>query len=809
MSLEEYNGVRSTIIDQQTNPPVGNVSRQSTFIFGTAKSGPRHTPIRVTAETVRTIFGEVPLDSSFDTSLTRGYYEYVQSCKGAPDVSLIRVGTTSAARVDLYENISNLSGVLSYTLDGSKPAKSMFVQALSEGADMNNTLVTVTEDDSTELPSYMQISLPDGTVAGYNLSPQSNAAGVVTRVSDLCTLINSNANLNTQIVAGFTALEQTVPITITDVSGAVTRTYALEPDDPAVNQSWGDKLLAVKEAYQEQDISGEVTAGEMTAELEVIPLKSMNAGVPTIDHFIRFSNNEALISVTPDIVGQTNYQVSLYCSSITGWDNSYTISGKSEDGWGFKLFVKRSGSTSLTELTVASDYTINTTTGSITILGALQIGDVYFATYRYEVSYSEAKTRSVLMSGSDRSYFIYGDQIIFGASQPADMLMYYTTNVYMPASEITIEGFLTPVITFNNADNLPDTGGVVYVKIQFEPELPAATGKVLPGSVTQPGSLSGGSDGRVMSKKEYSKAVIAALQSVDLYPRRHNVVMGNYLDDVASGYNAETGLAEEQPLNMWADFLPYIDRASNLTNECDLEIPIRPLVNLTQDNINIWVDKLINNSDTDPNRPANIIDSVNNFRAEAPLGVFILNIPEVNNGRRYFGNPGCIYAGYKQNLAYDGSATHDFVPGNVKDLGVKIFNAETIGMLNQKRYTTAIMDYANRFIWADAPTLGIKYRSQFDRQFVRDTVYLAVGMAREVAEKYIGKPRLPQYIISMKKDVSKVLDMLVPSVLSDFYVDIVPVVDGYITGKTKLRLMLITAKEIRVVEIETSVSLAQ
>ena len=809
MSLEEYNGVRSTIIDNQTDPPVGNVSRMSTFIFGTAKSGPRHTPTRVTAGNVRTIFGEVPLDSSFDTSLVRGYLEYVNSCKGAPDVSLIRVGTTSPARVDLYENIANLSGELSYTLDGSKPSKSLFLQSLTEGADMNNTLVDITEDTNTGLPSYLKIELPDGTVAGYNLSPQSNAPGVVTRVSELCSLINANANLNTQIVSGFTPLEETIALTITAVSGELTRTYELEPDAPAVNASWGDKLVAIKEAYQEQSISGEIAAGDMTAELPVIPLKSMSEGVPTIDAFIRLSNLESVLTVTPDLVGQTNYEVDLYCSSVTGWDNAYDISGNTVDGWNFELYVKRSGMTSNTKLTIDTDYTVDDTAGSVTVVAALQVGDVYVASYRYEVSYAEAKRRSELMSGSNRSYFISGDQIIFGAAQPADIVVYYDTNVYMDASEITINNFLDPVITFNNADNLPAEGEDVYLTLQFEPELPAATGKVLPGTVTQPGSLSGGSDGRIMSKKEFSKAVVAAFQSVDLYPRRHNVVMGCYLDDVEPGYNSETGLAENMALNMWADFLPYIDRASNLTSECDFEIPVRPMANLTQDNINIWLDKLTNNSDTDPNRPANIIDSVNNFRAEAPLGVFIVNIAEINGGRRYFANPGCIYAAFKQNMSYDKSATHAFVPGNVKDLGVKIFNAETIGKLNLKRYTTAIIDYAGRYIWADAPTLGIKYRSQFDRQFVRDTVYLAVGMAREVAEKYIGKPRLPQYIISMKKDVSKAMDMLVPSVLSDFYVDVIPVVDGYITGRTKLRLTLITAKEIRVVEIETSVSLAQ
>lgn len=60
----------------------------------------------------------------------------------------------------------------------------------------------------------------------------------------------------------------------------------------------------------------------------------------------------------------------------------------------------------------------------------------------------------------------------------------------------------------------------------------------------------------------------------------------------------------------------------------------------------------------------------------------------------------------------------------------------------------------------------------------------------------------------MKKDVAKALEVLVPDVLSDIYVEVVPVAGGNITGKTKLRLMLQTAKEIRVIDIETTISLA-
>ena len=429
--------------------------------------------------------------------------------------------------------------------------------------------------------------------------------------------------------------------------------------------------------------------------------------------------------------------------------------------------------------------------------------------YRYKVAYAEAKYRSDLLDGSDTSYFIYGGSIIFGAEQPVDMYMYYNTNVYFDSGDIAIDDFDNSVITFVNASNLPVTGVTLQIDVAYEPELPAATAKVLPGNVVQPGSLSGGNDGRIMSPEQYRMAVKKALEAIDLYPRKQMVVMGMYLDDVVDGYNEETGLPEEVPSNLHNVVLPYVDRTSNLANECTVEIPIRPLTNLGQDSINSWITTLTENSDSDLNRPANLIDGINNFRAEAPLGVFIGAISTVNFGRRYYMNPACVYAAYKQNLGFDMAATHDFIPGNVKDLGVKIFNAETIGKLNAKRYTTAILDYGGRFIWADAPTLAVMHRSQFDRQFVRDTVYLAVGMAREVAEKYIGKPRLSQYLMSMKKDVGKALSMLVPDVLSDVFVDIVPVPDGHITGKTRLRLMLVTAKEIRGIDIETTISLAQ
>lgn len=820
MGYEQFNGVRSTIIDQGTNPPAVSVSRDQTFIFGTARKGPLHTPVAVTTETIQSIFGTVPLDSSFDTSVVRGFYEYINSSAGTPDVSLIRVGSAAGPRIDLYENVSTLSGDLSYTLtDAGTPETSMWIQALEDGEEYNGTLVTVTEDTVTGYPIYMEIELPDETTVGYNLSPVPGTAGVVNKVSDLVALINEDENLSGKLLAGYTPLEKEVSLTVTRtlVSGTldtytIDRTYDLAAAEGSTNESWGDKIYGLISVYQERDVEHLVDAGATSAVLDYTPDKSLTEGTVSIDTFIRQAAAETVLTVSAQTDGQSNYDCDLYCSSVTGWDNTYSIiSGDAtlpETAWSFKLHVKRNGTTSLVELERDVKYSVNATTGVVTIIESLSAGDVYYATYRYKVSYSEAKLRSDLLSGSDRNYFIFGNTIVFGAAQPADVYLYFTSNVEFTSGDIKIDDYDNSVITFTNADNLPVYGTAVTVNVAYEPELPAATGKVLPGAVVQPGSLTGGSDGRIMTKQRYLEAIKDAMVAVDLYPRRRMVVMGMYLDDVVSGYNEETGMPEDIALNMHASILPYVERTSKLANECDICIPVRPLSDLSQSSVNTWITRLTVNSDTDLYRPANIIDGINSFRADAPLGVLIGAISEVNSGKRYYMNPACVYSAYKQNLSSSKSAINDYVPGNVRDLGVKIFNAETISALNAKRYTTAIVNYGGQFVWADAPTLAISGRSQFDRQFVRDTVYLAVSMAREAAEKYIGKPRTSAYLMSMKKDVGKVLGYLVPDILTDVYVEIVNVADGHISGKTKLRLILETAKEIRVIDIETTISLA-
>jgi hypothetical protein len=284
--------------------------------------------------------------------------------------------------------------------------------------------------------------------------------------------------------------------------------------------------------------------------------------------------------------------------------------------------------------------------------------------------------------------------------------------------------------------------------------------------------------------------------------------MGLYLDDEEYGPNEETGAYENRPMNWFTEIFPYIDDVSSNVSECSIIIPVKNPTNLSVDGQNQWIDRLINNSTTDKTRAANIIDTINYYKADVTAAAYIVSIPQVLNGAQYMANSAIVYAAMKSNLKVGESMVHKKVPGSIKNLGVAIQNREIIGKLNAKRYTATIVNHQGEVIIADAPTLGLKGVSQFDRQFVRDAVYIAVEIARAASEVYIGKTRSMEYLNSMKKDILKGLATLSKTLLSDFYVELIPSPDGYITGETRIKLSLETSVEIRRINIETYAKLA-
>jgi len=801
MANESFNGVRSQIVDRGTPQVPTGISPDATFIIGTASRGPVDTPVRITqGMDVKEIFGDVITTGlGFETSLVRGFYEFTDSAVGNVEVALIRAGEVSKSRIKLYEYEGG-SGELAATIvidnDGTQhPAYSLVLESLDESAELNGTIVRVTADENGE-PAYLTIELPDGTSVSYQISPTQVGANVINKVSDLVNRINATTSINSKLVASYAPIEKAVNITVgSGEVGGKKVVYDI------ADGTWGDKISSITRAYVSGTNEQIIKAGELTAELVATPPKSMERTKHTITSFIRNVSMENILSVSPTLVGSTNYAVNLSCKNVPGWNSGYGLDN-------VVIMVKRNGATTTTTLTETTHYTVNESTGVVTIIGPLSIGDVYYASYSYKVSYTEAKLRSELQEGNDRMYFVAGDQIVFGAPQPFDVVISFTAEKEIPLSKVSLSDKFKGIIEFSDANDLPSVGGTVTVVVNYEPELPAPTGTVMSTGQVQPAAMSGGSNGIPATLSGYRKALKKALQAIDLYPRRHNVIMGMYLDDVESGYNAETGLPETVPVALFNTVLPYIQRSSNLANECDVEIPVRPLTDLTPAGINAWIEKLTVTSATDHTRPANIIAGINDFRAEAPVGCFVYRNTNINGGREYFANPGAVYAAFKSSLSYKESAVHKQVPGSVRDLGVKIFNAEIISALNDNRYTAAVMNAMQQFIWADAPTLATP-RSQFARQFVRDTTFLAVSLAREAANPYIGKPRLPQYLTSLRKDVYSAVSVLVPDAIGNLYVELIPDPTGYITGRTAIRLILDTAVEIRRVDIIAYVNLRQ
>lgn len=800
MANDNFNGVRSEIVDRGTPQVATGISPNATFIIGTATKGPVDVPVRITTGmNVREIFGDVSVSGlGFDTSLVRGFYEFTDSAVGQVEVALVRAGFVSRSSIALYEYEGG-SGELGPTIvmdpDGTQhPAYSLFIESVDESSEYNGSIVRVSADENNE-PAYLSIELTDGTTASFQISPTLVGANIINKVSDLVNRINSNTALSGKIRAYYTPIEKTVNITITDDGNGNKQTVYNIGDG-----TWGDKLVSIKRAFVNGSISQTIAAGSLTATLDAVPVKSLDAGDKTISSFLRNVVNESVLTVSPTMVGASNYTVTLNCASVPGRDASYGLDN-------VVVKVKRNGSNTLSTLD-ESAYTVDETDAKITIVGPLSVGDVYYASYTYKVAYAEAKLRSELQNGNDRMYFVSGDQIIFGASQPTELVITYSADSEIPLSQVSIVDRKNAVIEFADASKLPQINGSVSVTILYEPELPAPTGTVTSTNQVQPGSMSGGSNGIPSTLAGYKKALKKALAAIDLYPRRHNVIMGMYLDDVENGYNEETGMPEVVPAAVHNVVLPYIARSSNLANECDVEIPVRPLTDLTPSGISNWITRLTVSSPTDITRPANIISSINEFRAEAPVGCFIYSNGNINNGREYFANPGAIYAAFKASLSYKESAVHKTLPGSVRDLGVKIFNAEVISALNDMRYTAAVMNASNQFIWADAPTLALP-TSQFARQFVRDTVFLAVSLAREAASLYIGKPRLPQYLTTMRKDIYAAVSVLIPDAIGNLIVELIPDSTGYISGRTAIRLVIDTAVEIRRVDIITYVNLMQ
>lgn len=836
MAAEDFfNGTRSVIIDDINRPVEAPRTANAVLIFGTARKGPNKQLVPITDDNVISTYGSIPNDASFDTSLPRSYYEISRSTTNGVDAYGFLVGDSKKANLILYESQGSFggsgygtlnSGDYGYTEDSTinTLSPSLIVEAITAGSDSNNGRLEVVADFG--VPKSIRYTTPDGVSRTFGLDPFGLAPNAFSTVREVTNALNSDPDWSKWYTTSYRALRK-VDLPVQVEQDPITGMRYIEVQ--SATDSYGDKLEALEEIVVDDDgATDNIPFGVTTFKLNGVPKKDNSPDTTTISSFVRRIVDEGVVGIDAILTGQTTFNKTLYLGKANSrWnlDLNYTwdTTASSANYNNFILQVIKANSNG-TRTTIPKKNALNELVYWVDADGALfidlakisttfQLGDVYVVSYNYKAFYAEANVRSLLEIGNEFSYFIKGDEIIFGGSTSTPLKITYSTRKGFKSSDINVSDFKNIVIQFVNPLTRPALGSTVKVTYSYLPELPAASGSMLYKAngeqVIQGSGLGGGDDGRLISKLRYKELISEAMALVELYPFKQIFIAGAYLDDVVQGYDDESGLPALQTVDWMSLLVPKIARRSNLVKECICNIAIRPPVTFDPESINNWFDRAINSNNKDIGRPADMIDAAkgpNSFRFNCIAGAPYVAISAIRNGQRYLANPAAIHTGLMQDLPIEESLTNSLLPSSVVDLGVKVLRADYIGGMNQKGYTFYTADAAGNFIIADAPTMA-ETGSNFDRQFVLMALMAAIDIARTTAQRYIGQARTQEVMIAMKNKCQKNVQYLVPKVFQDIRINIIDVPDGMINGKVKIGLLGITSREIRQVIVESRVQL--
>lgn len=811
------NYVESSIIDQLLSLPAQTNTDNATLFIGTARSGQTRQLTRVTAQTAKTLFGDVPRGADFDTNAVHGVLA-AQASTGNRDKEtyIYKVGDSAVAKLDLFENQVFLSGDPSYSLtDDGLPVIAMHFESIEEKEDANKTKVVV-KGDASGLPQSMLITLPDGYTRAFAIDPYGVRPGVPSNVRDLTAAILTDERLANELNVTYNVLRKSN--LQTTVLGTNAKPY-IQIDAIGANNSWGDKLLNIEKLIQLVTQTDSVELGSIVAQLSYPPDKSANPAVPSIQTFVKVVKDEPAVIAAPSNVGDLTFTRTLsFRSPSMHWDADLSVITNS-----LVVTVKRGDAKYTVPSTNWSfdgdnDLVIDLTGITPVSPAGLQLTDTVLVSYEFGANFTEAKTRSELEIGNEHMYFVAGRNVSFGATPSLPMKVTYDATKEFALSDLAIEDFANIKISFINSATAPAPGAQVYMTFTYLPELPAPSAAVINKVVSnspvfylnQKAALEGGTAGSLITKKRYKELVMQALDETLLTPFRRVMVCGAWADDFVEDIDDETGFPGTINLNWLGDLEDKLLVKSQVTSECSSVVGIRPIsVELLQQGtvgINKWytylVDDVTNNSSA-----AAVMNAFAGYHIDIALGAPMVADSSILNGATYMENPAYVVLGMQLDNTLTQSLIKNPVPPFVKNLAVTFPSGGIIGKLNSAKYTTIIQNARGEFRIADAPT-GDNPNKSMARQIVRDTVFAAIKVARDIANTFIGDRRDARTLGLMKSKIdNEVSRAMVPDFLTRFQVEIVPVNGGFITGETKLRLMMETSVEIRRVYFETTVTL--
>lgn len=805
--IEGLNYVESNILEEVFDIPSNTNTSNATLIIGTARKGRTKVLRKVTYGDVTTQYGEAPslAASDWETNAVHAAIAIQSSTANRDkDMYIYKVGDSSTAKLSLYEMQIEDIGDLSFSFDDDgKPIVSMIFESLEEDEIANDTRVIVRGESG--VPSSVTIELPDGYRRVFSVDPYGIRPGIAKNVQELTNQILSDENISAVLDVRFTRLLKTNYPVIVQNDGLP----YIQVDGVGLNESWGDKLLNIISVKEQVTYTETLEVGKTVNRLKYAPNKDADPYTATITSFRRKIKDEQVIKATSANIGQTSVTKTLSISSpAIAWNgNVSTINVTS---------IKRVRGGAPTEL-LPSPASFSFSGPDITISGipAMQIGDQILITYDFGVNLVEANTRSELVIGNENSYFVAGNNITFGAAQTLELTLTYDAVKVFSPSDLNIADRQNIKIQFINPNTAPVTGATAYIDFEYLPELPAPTSSVLTGSSPTPtyiqeSALKGGTSGSFIDRQRYKELVEEALDETMLVPFRRVIVAGSYLDESVDGIDEETGLPGKVLLNWAALLKTKLEFKSKVSGECSTVIGVKPLsiqeINRGEVAINAWYSYLLDDV-SNPFSAASVMGSLSSYHIDVALGVFYASDILLQGGAQYIENPAYVICGMQLDGRLSESLIRQNVPAFVKRLLVTFPSGAIVGRLNTARYTTLVLSPQNEIRVADAPTAA-QVGSNMARQLVRDTVYLAVRLARDIASTYIGLRRDATILNLMQSRINRdVIEALVPDFVSIFKAEVVPVPGGHISGETKLRLFIETSVEIRRVFFETTVKL--
>ena len=249
-------------------------------------------------------------------------------------------------------------------------------------------------------------------------------------------------------------------------------------------------------------------------------------------------------------------------------------------------------------------------------------------------------------------------------------------------------------------------------------------------------------------------------------------------------------------------------------SECEGFISVKPLIPSSATNSPTltekedWYEKLVTVSATETTRAANVMATFDDYHVTVLAGSGTFLVGQVYGDRPYIDGFANVYAAMRFHHDNLDSMINRRVPTNViTNLVYAVVAMDRVNAINAARYTMITRHSQDgSIIIADAPTAA-RTSSQFNRQYNVAIVFEAVNAVRSVLDQFIGKPNKNAIRQSMETTGKMVLREMTPDKLLSFDLKVIADRDDAISGKTRVKLILFTANEIRKIEIETRMQL--